>query len=280
MNLRQLRYFVAVAEERHFGRAARRLHVSQPPLSQQVKALEEHLGCILFERTTRRVELTPAGEAFLERARAILDDLQSAAHHAKQVQAGQAGLLRLSFVGSATYDLLPRLVRGVRSRLPQMRLRIESEQLTPTQVDALVTNQIDLAVLGLANEISPSDAIQVHRRRPIPLVVVMAREHRLARARTIVLEELAKERFLMHPAGGQSLLHQKVRSLCHLAGFSAHPRPGSSRNRNGREFGGLRAGVGRSAGVRSRAPRGGRRVSPHRSRRRVHDSRDRHPKGR
>ena len=219
MNLRQLRYFVTVAEERHFGRAARRLHVSQPPLSQQVKALEEELGCILLERTTRRVELTPAGEAFLDRARSILDDVRSAAEHAQQVQAGVAGRLRLSFVGSATYDLLPRLVRMVRRNLPQIVLGIESEQLTPGQVDGLIAQRIDLAVLGLASEAAPSDTIQIHSQRRVPLGVVMAREHRLARTRTVAFEDLKKERFLMHPAGGQSLLHQKVRSLCHKAGF-------------------------------------------------------------
>src|SRR5690625_7877051 len=108
MNLRQMRYFVAVAEERHFGRAAARLHMAQPPLSQQIRSLEDDLGVQLLRRTTRRVELTEAGAAYLERAREILAAVDAAGHEARRVAAGSVGRLAVGCVGSATYSLLPR----------------------------------------------------------------------------------------------------------------------------------------------------------------------------
>ena len=219
MNLRQLRYFVAVAQEQHFGRAARRLHVSQPPLSQQIKALEEELGCQLFARTTRRVELTAAGEALFGRAERLLEDLEAAVAHTREVERGHAGLVRASFVGSATYDLLPTLVRTVREELPAVELHIESERLTPEQEDALVDGRVDLAVLSVRDEGSLSPQLEIHARQRVPLIVALDRNHRLARRRSVRVGELAAETFLMHPAGGRSVLHQTVRALCREAGF-------------------------------------------------------------
>ena len=101
MELRQLRYFVAVAEELHFRRAAARLHISQPPLSQAIRQLEEQMGCRLLQRTRRRVELTPAGDSFLRDARALLSELDGAVATARRIDAGQTGRLRINFVGSA-----------------------------------------------------------------------------------------------------------------------------------------------------------------------------------
>src|SRR5579875_3512971 len=107
MELRQLRYFVAVAEELHFRRAAQRLHISQPPLTRQIAALEAELGCRLLERTRRRVQLTPAGEAFLGQARTILGELDVAVATARAIGSGQAGVLRIAFVGSALSSIVP-----------------------------------------------------------------------------------------------------------------------------------------------------------------------------
>ncbi len=107
MELRQLRYFVAVAEELHFRRAAARLHISQPPLSQQIHALESEMGTQLLARTRRRVELTPAGEAFLRDARALLAELDGAVATAQRIGAGQTGRLRINFVGSALLSIVP-----------------------------------------------------------------------------------------------------------------------------------------------------------------------------
>src|SRR4051795_6550635 len=107
MELRHLRYFVAVAEERHFGRAAERLHIAQPPLSQQIRRLEAELGAPLLHRTTRRVELAPAGEVLLARAREILAAVDAAAEDARRAARGEFGRLAIGFTGSATYALLP-----------------------------------------------------------------------------------------------------------------------------------------------------------------------------
>ena len=122
MDLRQMRYFVAVAEERHFGRAADRLHMAQPPLSQQIKQLETALGTQLLERTTRKVDLTDAGRLMLERARQILADVESLEKDVREVGAGAAGVLRVGFVGSATYRVMPIVVQLARLELPGVRL--------------------------------------------------------------------------------------------------------------------------------------------------------------
>src|ERR1700751_4851648 len=114
VELRHLRYFVAVAEECHFGRAAERLHIAQPPLSQQIKQLEAELGVPLRIRSTRKVELTAAGELYLERARTVLATVDRAELEAKRVAAGQLGHLAIGFTGSATYELLPSLARVLR----------------------------------------------------------------------------------------------------------------------------------------------------------------------
>src|SRR3954465_9448691 len=116
MELRHLRYFVAVAEELHFRRAAERLHISQPPLSQQIRQLESELGVQLLERSRRRVELTAAGEAFHGRAREILDAVEDAAPRPRRVQRGEIGRLSVGFVGSAVYSVLPEVLHAFREQ--------------------------------------------------------------------------------------------------------------------------------------------------------------------
>ena len=123
MELRQLRYFTAVAEELHFRRAAARLHISQPPLSQQIARLEDELGCRLLSRTRRRVDLTPAGEAFLRDARAMLDELDVAVATVRRIETGQAGLLRVNFVGSALLSIVPGIIQRFRRGRRQRRDR-------------------------------------------------------------------------------------------------------------------------------------------------------------
>ena len=119
VELRHLRYFLAVAEEKHFGRAADRLHMAQPPLSNQIKQLEAELGTVLFERTTRRVDLTEAGALLMERARQILADVEATEIDVAEVGRGAAGVLRLGVSGTATYRLMPEVVRVARERLAQ-----------------------------------------------------------------------------------------------------------------------------------------------------------------
>ena len=136
MELRQLRYFVAVAEELHFRRAAERLHMSQPPLSHQIRLLEEELGCELLARTRRRVEMTPAGAAFLRDARAVLADLDRAAHNARRIHEGQTGTLRVSFAGSALLSLVPRVVQRLSVTHPAIDIELH-ERSTSDQIRAL-----------------------------------------------------------------------------------------------------------------------------------------------
>src|SRR4051812_36524933 len=131
MELRHLRYFVVVAEELHFRRAAERLHMSQPPLSQQIRALEEEIGVQLLIRNQRRVELTAAGAAFLVRARELLDSVEDAALEARRVQRGEGGRLAIGFVGSAVYSFLPELLRAFPERYPDIGLR--PHELGPTE---------------------------------------------------------------------------------------------------------------------------------------------------
>jgi DNA-binding transcriptional LysR family regulator len=134
VELRHLRYFVAVAEERHFGRAAERLHIAQPPLSQQIRRLEAELGAPLLHRTTRRVELSPAGEVLLPRAREILAAVDAATHDARRAARGEYGSLAIGFTGSATYAMLPALATALRTALPGVALDLRGEMLTPAQV--------------------------------------------------------------------------------------------------------------------------------------------------
>ncbi len=148
MDLRQLRYFVAVAEERHYGRAAQRLHMSQPPLSMQIKALERELGIELLERTSRRVALTDAGRAFLEQARTILGAVEEAREVARGAERGRQGRLEVGFISSATLSLLPPSIRLFRERFGGVELELK-ELTSAQQVDALYEGGIRVGLVRL-----------------------------------------------------------------------------------------------------------------------------------
>src|SRR5918995_1337055 len=148
MDLRQLRYFVAVAEERHFGRAAQRLHMSQPPLSMQIKALERELGIELLERTSRRVALTDAGRAFLERAKTILGAVEEAREVARGAEQGTRGRLEVGFISSATLSLLPPSIRLFRERFGGVELELK-ELTSAQQIDALYEGGIRVGLVRL-----------------------------------------------------------------------------------------------------------------------------------
>jgi DNA-binding transcriptional LysR family regulator len=148
MDLRQLRYFVAVAEERHFGRAAQRLHMSQPPLSMQIKALERELGIGLLERTSRRVALTDAGRVFLERAKAILGAVEQAREVARGAERGLQGRLEVGFISSASLSLLPPSIRLFRERFGGVELELK-ELTSAQQIDALYEGGIRVGLVRL-----------------------------------------------------------------------------------------------------------------------------------
>jgi DNA-binding transcriptional LysR family regulator len=148
IELRQLRYFVAVAEEMHFGRAAVRLHMTQPPLSQTIQSLEAALGTPLFERTKRRVELTPAGAALLPEARRLLLQAETLPDLARRAASGETGRLTLAFVSTADYSVLPPFLREFRERYPQVQIELR-EATTDVQLEELVEGRgrIDVGLL-------------------------------------------------------------------------------------------------------------------------------------
>jgi DNA-binding transcriptional LysR family regulator len=216
MELRHLRYFVAVAEECHFGRAAERLHIAQPPLSQQIKQLETELGVELLTRTTRRVELTPAGHRYLERAKAVLASVESAGTEANRIASGDLGRVAIGFTGSATYELLPSLARVLRRDFPGMELDLKGEMLTPDQVSALLEETLDI---GFLRPPVREPGLDVHVLRREPLIAVLPASHPLAERATVRLADLSDEPFICYPSRHRSVVYDAVFDACQQAGF-------------------------------------------------------------
>jgi DNA-binding transcriptional LysR family regulator len=219
MELRHLRYFVAVAEERHFGRAAERLHMAQPPLSQQIRQLEAELGLTLLTRTTRRVDLTPAGAAYLERAREILGAVDAAAHEAASIASGRRGRLLIGCVGSATYSLLPALARTLRAELPEVEFGFRGEMLSPDQAAALTDGTLDL---GLLRPLPDSPGLSITHLRQENLLVAMPKDHRFAGRRRVRIADLDGEGFVIHAGSGRSAMNAMIQELFDSAGIRSH----------------------------------------------------------
>lgn len=216
MELRHLRYFRAVAEELHFGRAAERLHIAQPPLSQQIMQLERELGVALLTRTTRNVELTPSGEDYLKRVVAILDAVEDAGDHARRVADGTEGRLTIGCVGSATYSLLPQLVRTIGDVLPGVDVRVRGEMLAPAQLRALVAGAIDLALLR-PPVLEPGIATETVRQDR--LLAALPAGHRLAHRKRLTVADLRDEDFVAHAGAGRSVMGSVLSTACAEAGF-------------------------------------------------------------
>ncbi|MET9198015.1 LysR substrate-binding domain-containing protein [Streptomyces olivaceus] len=217
MELRQVRYFLALAEECHFGRAAARLHVAQPALSQQIKQLERELGTALFHRSTRHVDLTEAGRDLVGYARALLAEEQRARAHMAELAGGGAGRVSVGFIGTATYDVLPRVSRTVRARLPGISLELHGEVLTPQLLDGLLTGAYDLAVCR-------PDTAGTAQVRTAPLLTeslmaVLPARHPLAARPVLPLRDLADEPFVIHSSQPRSSMYDRVLSACDRAGF-------------------------------------------------------------
>ncbi|WP_433367173.1 LysR family transcriptional regulator [Actinoplanes sp. CA-142083] len=217
MELRHLRSFEALADERHFGRAATRLHIAQPALSQQIKQLERELGVPLVTRTTRRVDLTDAGRRFADHCRAVLGSLDRAATDMALVAAGRAGRVSLGFIGTATYDLLPMAAREIRQALPDIRLDLHGELLSPALRTGLLDGTYDLVVLRPDGVARPELDVQVLRTER--LVAVLPDRHLLAAQSSLDLASLAGEPFVMHFSGHRSSMHEHVLAACAAAGF-------------------------------------------------------------
>lgn len=195
MELRQLRYFVAVAEELHFGRAADRLHISQPPLTVHIKRLEQQLGAALFDRTSRSVQLTAAGARLYPRALAILDDADRAAAEVGLVAEGLAGQVRLGFVSSASYEVVPLALREMRQHHPGIRVDLEP-LVTGDQVEALMQHRLDLGVVRDAPLHPGLEFVTLREER---IVAVVPADHRLARQAELQPEDLAPEPLILFP---------------------------------------------------------------------------------
>ncbi|KRF36792.1 LysR substrate-binding domain-containing protein [Nocardioides sp. Soil805] len=219
MELRHLRYFRAVAEERHFGRAATRLHMAQPPLSQQIRQLEDELGVRLLRRTTRRVDLTPAGEAYLVRVRAVLAAVDAAGEEAQRIGAGLEGRLVVGCVGSATYSLLPALARALREELPGIDFAFRGEMLSPDQVTALREGTVDLALLRPLGDPEAYADLTWRVLRQERYVVALPEGHPLAERRRVRVADLWGEGLVVHSGGGRSAMYDAVAGLCRGAGF-------------------------------------------------------------
>src|ERR1700733_8777503 len=196
MELRQLRYFVAVAEELHFRRAAARLHISQPPLSQQIARLEEERGCRLLSRPRRRVELTAAGEAFLRDARSMLDELDVAVATVRRIGTGQAGLLRVNFVGSSLLSLVPGIIQSFRRGRPDVEIELR-ERSTLEQLRALAGGLLDVGLVRPPIDADEALVAEVVMRERT--VAAIPSEHALAKRTRISLRSLAAEPLVLFP---------------------------------------------------------------------------------
>jgi DNA-binding transcriptional LysR family regulator len=217
MELSDLRSFVAVAEELHFGRAAERLHVTQPPLSRQIRKLEDALGVKLFHRTTRRVDLTDAGREFLAEARNVLAAAERAVSRARSVERGETGRLAIGAVTPAIDGFLPELIREFRSRHPRVDVSL-TEMDTTSQLDALRAERLHAAFVRLAEHDVRGLSTQVVRRER--LVLALPRGHRLAAASTIPLASLAGEPVVALAPEVQPELHRRLVAACSDAGFA------------------------------------------------------------
>ena len=215
MELRQLRYFVTVARTRHFGRAAEQLHIAGSPLSQAIRQLETHLGTPLFERTTRRVDLTPAGEALLPEAVRILESVGAAREQVSRVAAGDLGRLRIGATALATYRHVPELVRRLGDELPGLALRFRTEMLTPALEAALTDHRLDLAVLRPpVGDDAIATRVIAHER----LVLAVPAVWEGPVTGPVELGDLADEEFVVYSAPG-SVVGAAADRACRGAGF-------------------------------------------------------------
>ncbi len=218
MELRHLRYFIAVAEELHFGRAATRLGIAQPPLSMQIRDLEREIGVRLLSRTHRRVELTDAGHVFLDGARHIMALVDAMVTAAQRTQRGELGQLRLGFVSSATYATLPRLLRAFRERYPDVRTQLEAAT-TAEQVTSLRSGSLDIGLLRLPRGEPLDPALDWRVIAEEPLMALLPAEHPAVAPR-VSLTALAHEPFILYPRADNPQIHETIINVCRDAGFS------------------------------------------------------------
>jgi DNA-binding transcriptional LysR family regulator len=215
MELRHLHYFITVAEELHFSRAAERLHISQPPLSQQIQNLEDELGVKLFERTKRQVHLTEAGKVFLERCYLVLAQLEQAIAATQRIGRGEVGQLAIGFVVSAMYTVLPEILRGFREKFPAVELQLH-ELTTAQQIQALYDKQVDV---GIVRSAISEPGLSVECFLPESLVLALPETHPLSAQTQVSLSTLADELFILFPAKMGPVFYEQIINICQQAGF-------------------------------------------------------------
>jgi DNA-binding transcriptional LysR family regulator len=218
IEFRQLRYFAAVAEELHFGRAARRLHITQPPLTRQIQQLEMELGVQLFERTKRRVALTDAGQTFWNESAVILAQLNRAADMAQRTARGEIGELRMGFISTANYSVLPKILKAFKRRRPDVRVRLH-ELTGDEQQDALERGSLDVGIMF--PEHNPAlEWLTLFRE---PFVAAVATDHPLGAGkstRRLAAERLRDEPFVMVPRALAPSLYDRIIAYTEANGFN------------------------------------------------------------
>ncbi|HEY9856114.1 MAG TPA: LysR substrate-binding domain-containing protein [Stenomitos sp.] len=222
MELRHLRYFLAVAEELHFGRAAERLNMAQPPLSKQIRDLEQELGIGLFRRTKRHVALTAAGSTLQVELQRMFAQLDHAVLSAQRASRGEIGRLRLGFVSSAAYHVLPAISRAFRAAYPDVVLELH-EQTADFRPESLLEGTLDIGLYRV--DLPPyrpalDSGLRTMTVLREPLVVAMADSHRLAGRGPVDLAQLAADPWILIPAQIYPGFHAQILRLCRTAGFT------------------------------------------------------------
>lgn len=238
IGLRRLRFFVVLAEELHFGRAADRLHIAQPGLSQQIQTLETELGIRLLERSKRRVELTAAGKVLFEEGRRLLAEAKRVENLTLRTASGEIGRVIVAVTESATWSLLPEVVREYRKRYPDAEL-VAREMTSPSQIDALHTGEIDVA---FSHAPVNADGLIVRIVSQEPVALLLPAAHRLAARDTVPLSALCDERFVLYPSSSAPSWADFIVGVCRSAGFE--PQVGQRANEPATAISFVAAGVG------------------------------------
>ena len=215
MKITQLRYFLVLAEELHFIKAAARLNVSQPPLSRQIQALEQELGFALFVRGHQRVRLTEAGAAFHRDVQEMFAALDRAVTHAKGVARGEVGRIVLGMTGSVSFGVLPRILEQFHREFPQVRMEMQ-HLIKAEQIEALAGGKITLGLTrspvrerGMASE-------AIHQE---PFIVALHERHRLAKLKVVPLEKLEGDKFVLYRGNSSPSVADEIIDLCGTAGY-------------------------------------------------------------
>ncbi|MDT0469451.1 LysR family transcriptional regulator [Streptomyces gibsoniae] len=217
MEIQDVQVFLTVAEEFHFGCAAERLHLAQPPVSRGVRRLEEEFGARLFERTTRSVRLTAEGEALRGPAQDMLDAYRRARLVVKAAGQGEVGLVRVAFAGASTHSMVGRLARQVRQDHPGIQIELHSQNFAMPALSKVLRGKMEIG-FSRWDGVIPHIAERVVAHENL---VAVSASHRLAQRKTVRIEELAHEQFVSLPPYSGSVLIDRLRSLSHSAGFSA-----------------------------------------------------------